>query len=257
MHLLPYVSMGLAAALFFGMVLLQEIGFRIGRAVKVSDASRAGAGLIEAAVFALLGLLLAFQFAQAGSRLDYRRGLTVREANAIGTAYLRLNLLAADRQPALRDLFRRYADARILVWEKMPDLKAAEAEADVARKLQTEIWSRAVPASLQEPSSAPTMLLVSALNEMIDVTTARDVATRTHAPAVVVFLLFGVALLSALLAGYAMSAANRRNWLHALIFAGVIAITIFVILDLEYPRIGLIRIGAADRAMIEARQAMD
>jgi hypothetical protein len=54
-----------------------------------------------------------------------------------------------------------------------------------------------------------------------------------------------------------MSAANRRNSLHALIFAAVTAITIFAILDLEYPRIGLIRIGAADQAMIEARQAMD
>ncbi len=256
MHL-SYANIEFTAGLFFGMVLLQEIGFRIGRATKVSDASRAGTSLIEAAVFALLGLLLAFQFAQAGSRLDYRRGLTVREANAIGTAYLRLNLLAADRQPALRDLFRRYVEARIRVWEKALDVKAAEAEAAVARKLQTEIWSRAVSASLQEPMPAPTILLVSAINEMIDVTTARRVAARTHAPALIVFLLFGVALLSALLAGYAVSAANRRNWLHTLVFAGVIAITVFVILDLEFPRIGLIRIGAADRAMVEARQAMD
>ena len=257
MHLLWYINIGLAVALFAGMVLLQEIGFRLGRTVKASDTFRASAGLIEAAVFALLGLLLAFQFAGAASRLDHRRGLIVQEANAIGTAYLRLDVLAADRQPALRDLFRRYADARIRVWEKVPDLQAAEAEAAVARQLQTEIWSSAVVASSQEPSITPALLLLPALNEMIDVTTARNVAARTHAPGLVVFLLFSVALLSAMLAGYAMSAANRRNWLHALVFAAVVAITIFVILDLEYPRIGLIRIGAADQSMVEARQAMD
>ncbi len=254
---LSHASIGLAAALSFGMVLLQEIGFRIGRAAKASDASRAGTSLIEAAVFTLLSLLLAFEFAQAGSRLDYQRGLTVREANAISAAYLRLSLLAADRQPALRDRFRRYAEARIRVWEKLPEQKAAKAEAAVARKLQAEIWSRAVSASLQEPTPAPTMLLISAIDEMIDVTTARKVAAQSHTPALIVFLLFGVALLSALLAGYAMSAANRRSRLHALVFAGVIAITVFVILDLEYLHTGVTRIAAADRAMVEARQAMD
>ncbi len=257
MHLLWYINIGLAIGLFMGMVLAQEIGFRIGRAMKVPDAFWASASLIEAAVFGLLGLLLAFQFGGAAARLDHRRALIVQEANAIGTAYLRLNLVAPDQQPALRDLFRRYAESRIRVWEKVPDLKAVEAEARAAQKLQTEIWSRAMAATGQESSVVPALLLLPALNEMIDVTTARDVAARTHAPVLVVFLLLSVALLSALLSGYAMSVASRRSWLHPLVFAAVIAITIFVILDLEYPRIGLIRIGAADQAMIEARQAMD
>jgi hypothetical protein len=256
-HLLHYVNVGLAVALFLGMVLLQEVGFRVGRRTKISDTSRAGTGLIEAAVFALLGLLLAFQFTQAGSRLDYRRGLVVKEANAIGTAYLRLNLLNADRQPHLRDLFRHYTDTRIRVWEKVPDLKAAEAEEAAARQLQSEIWSRAAAAAQAAPTTAPAILLLPALNAMIDVTTSRNVAARTHAPGLVVFLLFNVALLSALLAGYAMSAANRRNWLHVVVFAAVVAITVFVILDLEYPRVGLIRIGAADRALVELRQSMN
>jgi hypothetical protein len=257
MHLLRYANIGLATALFLGMVLLQEVGFRLGRAMAVADVFRAGADLIEAAVFGLLGLLLAFQFARAGSRLGYRRGLTVQEANAIGTAYLRLDLLTAERQPALRDLFRRYADARIRAWAKVPNLQAVEAEIAVARKLQTEIWSAAVAAAAWESSLAVALLLVPALNEMFDVATARGVAARTHAPGLVIAFLFSVALLSAALAGYATSAAGRRDWLHALIFAALVTGTIFVILDMEFPGIGLIRVGAADRAMIQARQSMD
>jgi hypothetical protein len=256
-YLFQYVNLGFAAGLFLAMVLLQEVGFRIGRAVRASEVSRAGAGLLEAAVFALLGLLLAFQFAEAGSRLDYQRRLVVEEANAIGTAYLRLNLLAPDRQPALRDLFRRYTDARIRIGEKMPDVEAVEAEAATARKLQTEIWSGTVAGSSHASSIVPALLLLPAVNEMIDVTTRYDVAARTHVPIPIFLLLFSVALLSALFSGFAISVANRRDWLHSLIFAAVVAITMFVILDLEYPHVGLIRVGAADQALVQARRAMD
>jgi hypothetical protein len=257
MRLLAYMNIGLAVALFGGMVLFQEIGFYIGRTTAMGEVSRAGADLIEAGVFGLLGLLLAFQFGRAGTRLQYRRTVTAQEANAIGTAYLRLDLLSAERQPALRDLFRRYADARIRAWAKVPDLRAVEAELAGARQLQTEIWSAAVTAAAREPSLGAVLLLVPALNEMFDVATAREVAARTHAPGLVIVFLFGVALLSAVLAGYAMSATGRRDWLHAFVFAALVTGTIFVILDMEFPGIGLIRVGAADRAMSQARQAMD
>jgi hypothetical protein len=256
-YLLQYVNLEFAAGLFLGMMLLQEVGFRIGRTMRASERSRAGASLLEAAVFALLGLLLAFQFAEAGARLDYERRLVVEEANAIGAAYLRLNLLAPDRQPALRDLFRRYTDARIRIREKMPDLRPVDAEAAAARKLQTEIWSGIVAGSSQASSIVPALLLLPAVNQMIDVTTSRDVAARTHVPAPIFLLLFSVSLLSALFSGFAISAANRRDWFHSLTFAAVVAITMFVILDLEYPHVGLIRVGAADQALVQVRQAMD
>jgi hypothetical protein len=257
MRLLAYVNIALAAALLGGMVLFQEIGFRIGATAPIGGVSRAGADLIEAGVFGLLGLLLAFQFARAGSRLQYRRTVTADEANAIGTAYLRLDLLTPERQPALRDLFRRYADARIRAWAKVPDLRAVKAEIAAARQLQTEIWSAAVAAVACESSLAAALLLIPALNEMFDVGTAREVAAWTHAPGLVIVFLFVVALLSAVLSGYAMSAAGHRDWLHALVFAAVVTGTVFVILDMEFPGVGLIRVGAADRAMTQARRAMD
>jgi hypothetical protein len=77
---------------------------------------------------------------------------------------------------------------------------------------------------------------------------------RTQLPALIFVLLSGVALVSGLLAGYAMAKSGRRSWLHGLLYAAVIAITIYAVADLEYPRFGLIRLDAADQAV---RQLQD
>ena len=120
-----------AILLFVGMMLGLEAGFRLGRtrAGKDPEKSHIGAGAIEGAVLALLGLILAFTFSGASSRLAERRQLIVREANAIGTAYLRVDLLPASEQPAVRHLFRQYLDARLQVYEKLSDREASEAAA--------------------------------------------------------------------------------------------------------------------------------
>jgi hypothetical protein len=120
--------MVLAVALFLGILLLSELGRRLGqrRFAQDPDGARAGIGVVDGAVFGLLGLLVAFTFSGAGSRFDARRHLVVEEANAIGTAWLRLDLLPSGEQPALRDLFRSYLDTRIEVYASLPDLEAAE-----------------------------------------------------------------------------------------------------------------------------------
>lgn len=252
-----FLNLVLAVGLFLGMTAFQELGFRIGRSVKPAGESRTGVSLIQAAVFAILGLLLAFQFSRAASRLDYRRGLVVQEANTISDAYLYLDLLSPERQPVLRDLFRRYTDARIRMWQAAGDRPSAEAQAAAARKLFKEIWTRAEAATREEPTPTPAILLLSALNEMGDVTVERSVAALTHTPWLVVLFLLSVALMCALLAGHAQSSEKKRDWLHVIVFPALIAITIFVAFDLEYPRSGLIRIGPADQAMAEVRQSMD
>ena len=86
-----------AAGLFLGMLILSEVGRRIGmaRLARDSEGLTKGAGAAEAAVFGLLGLLIAFTFSGAASRFEDRRHLITAEANAIGTAYLRVDLLPA------------------------------------------------------------------------------------------------------------------------------------------------------------------
>src|SRR5262245_28653295 len=114
--------------LFLGMLLFLEIGRRIALRRRKQDAGTGGEGIgaVDGAVFGLLGLLLAFTFSGASSRFDTRRQLIVEETNNIGTAYLRLDLVPTALQPPLRDSFRRYLDARIDVYRKLPDIAAAK-----------------------------------------------------------------------------------------------------------------------------------
>ena len=91
---------------------------------------------------------------------------------------------------------------------------------------------------------------------MIDITTTRTMAARIHPPTIIYILLFGFALLCSLLAGHSMSANKKRSWTHILAFVVGIVIAAFVIVDLEYPRRGYIRIDAADWALVEVREGI-
>lgn len=244
-----------AVALFLAMIACLEIGRRVGvrRAAQEGDAARAGAGAVEGAVFALLGLLIAFTFSGAASRFDERRKLIIEEANAIGTAYLRLDLLPAAAKVDLRESFRRYLEARLAIYRAVPDLAAVNAASERATAIQQEIWSKAVAASAGSQAS---VLLLPALNQMIDITTTRTMAVQTHPPLPLFALLFVLALLGSLLAGYAMSAATRRHWIHVVAFAFALAGAIYVILDMEFPRLGLIRVDAFDQVLVDMLKSM-
>jgi hypothetical protein len=82
-------------------------------------------------------------------------------------------------------------------------------------------------------------------------------ATLMHPPAVVFMMLFGLALAASLLAGYGMTGSKVRSWFHMVGFALVVAVSVYVILDLEYPRLGLIRVDALDQALVDLRESMN
>jgi hypothetical protein len=251
------VALIFATGLFVGMILLLEMGRRLGRRRQGRDeeGARAGLGAVEGAVFALLGLLIAFTFSGAASRFDARRQLIVQEANATGTAWLRLDLLPSNAQPELRDLFRRYLDLRLAAYRKMPDIEAAREELSRANALQGEIWNKAVAACQESPNPLKAQL-IPPLNEMFDVATTRTMATRMHPPAIIFVMLGVLALTSSLLAGYAMAGGKTRSWIHVVGFALIMATTVYVILDLEFPRLGIIRIDPFDQVLVELRQSM-
>ena len=248
-----------AASLFLGMLLFAEVGRRLGKArlARNPDGLTKGAGAAEAAVLALMGLMIAFTFSGAASRFEDRRHLVTEEANAIGTAYLRLDLVPEEAQPELRELFRRYVDVRAVTYQNAEDVSATEARLAEGTALQGRIWAKALAAS-RRPDAAPSapMLLLPALNQMIDITTTRVMATRNHPPAVVFVLLGGLILVGALLYGYDTSPNARRDWLHIVLFAGVLSLAVYVIVDLEFPRLGLIRVDAADQLLTEISKGM-
>jgi hypothetical protein len=246
-----------AGGLFVGMILLLELGRRLGRRRqgRHEEGARAGLGAVEGAVFALLGLLIAFTFSGAASRFDARRQLIVQEANAIGTAWLRLDLLPVNMQPELRDLFRRYLDLRLAAYQKMPDVEAVLIEIGKANALQGVLWNRAVVACQDSPNAVKAHL-IPALNEMFDLAATRTMTAQMHPPAIIFVMLAVLALMSSLLAGYAMAGGKTRSWIHVFGFALIMATTVYVILDLEYPRLGIIRIDAFDRVLVDLRQSM-
>jgi len=248
----------IALGLFAGMLAFLEVGRRLAlRRLRRDRSAGEGVSAVDGAVFALLGLLIAFTFSGASTRFEARRHLIVEETNAIGTAYLRLDLLPAEAQPALRDALRAYLDARLAIYQKLPDLAAAREELARSQRMQAEIWREAVAAVRAEGAPpAAAILLLPALNAMFDIATTRTLTTRMHPPAIVFGMLAGLALFASLLAGYGMTGSRLYSWFHMVAFALVMAIAFFVILDLEYPRFGLIRVDEFDRALVELRESM-
>ena len=246
-----------AFVLATAIIVLLDVGRRIGarRLAEEGEAAAKGFGAIETAVFALLGLILAFSFSGALTRFA-RRHLVVAEANGIGTAFLRIDLLPTDAQAPMRDLFRRYLDSRIETYRKLPDMEAAQAELARSVKLQSEIWSLAVASSQKSPTPQATMLLLPALNAMFDITTTRTEAANIHSPLIIWLMLGALTFACALFAGYDMAGRKRLNLLHSVAFALVLAVTVYVIIDLEYPRIGLIQMSNSDRVLVDLRKRM-
>jgi hypothetical protein len=253
--------LGLLAVLgmLLGMLLLLETGRRLGarRFARDPEAAKSGGGATEGAVFGLMALLIAFTFSGAAARFDVRRDLVVEEANYIGTAWLRLDLLPVAAQPPLREKFQQYVDARLAFYRKLPDFRSAGTELARAQVLQNEIWKDTVAACRDSGSTSAPMLLLPALNQMIDITTTRTIAARTHPPAVIYAMLGLLVLAGSLLVGYDLGSGIARHWFHASAFALITTLAIYVILDFEFPRMGLIRLHAFDQVLVDVRQSMN
>jgi hypothetical protein len=249
----------LVLALFAGILTCLELGWRLRTKSLATETEKSDAGLnaIDGPVFALMGLLIAFTFSGAASRFEARRALIVQETNNIGTAYLRIDMLPADAQPELRQAYRDYLDARLDFYDKLGgDLQPARLAFARSTELQHKIWLESVAATARQSSAAVTTLVLGSVNSMIDITTTRLVALQTHPPLAIYLALAAVVLASSILAGYAMAKSGRRNWSHMLIFAATLAFAVYLIFDLDYPRLGLVRIDSADHYLVDLRSSM-
>jgi hypothetical protein len=255
---MSFIQVALFAALgiFFGILIAFECGRKIGLR-RLSDGSKSlakGVGATEGAVFALLGLLIAFTFSGAASRFEARRALLTEEANAIGTAYLRVDNLPADSQLEIRQLFKQYIQLRA---NQFAQDQLARNDASQANIVQGDIWKKALDACKRpDAHGSCVMLMMPALNQMIDITTTRAMAGQNHPPLIIYLLLGSLSLIAALLVGYGTAENPRRLKFHPLAFAAIVSITLYVIIDLEFPRLGLIRIDDADRILFDLRKSI-
>lgn len=208
----------------------------------------AGASLVESAIFALFGLLMAFSFSASQGRFEERRQIATHEVNAVGTAALRLDLLPVGTRAEAKALFISYVDGRLSY------LAGLGSGADISplwaknQSQQAQLWNLAVAQGDSARPNAVHNQLIPALNEMFDIATTRHQATQNHMPPGIALLLALLAVLTAWMAGRALGA--RSGWLlHAAVYAVVVVATLGIILDLDYPRMGLIRVEYADAGL--------
>jgi hypothetical protein len=214
-----------------------------------AEASSPGSDLIQSAVLALLGLLLAFSFSQAYERFQHRRELIVAEANAVGTMRLRLDLLPEVERRAARAELRDYVEARVRGWELGDGIEAQRSEFQRAELAEAALWRRMVAATSTPEGSTLSLLILPPLNALIDLSAERLAYIHAHPPLPVGILLFGVALLCALLSGMGFADRPRLPLFHVVTFAILCAGTIYLIYDIEYARSGLVSLQESHRVL--------
>ncbi|MGH9867021.1 MAG: hypothetical protein ACREAA_02505 [Candidatus Polarisedimenticolia bacterium] len=241
----------------FGMLLLAcEAGFQLGRRNKPPEQVRAHISNIEGALLGLFALLLGFTFAMALSRFELRRQMVVQEANAIGTAALRARLLPADERAEVTEMFRRYVAIRLAAASgpNLPSPEHRELDAEAGR-LQEQLWLKASAAAEADTRSVPAGLLLQAMNQLIDIKGERDASLANRVPESVLMLLFGFAVLTSGVLGFANGLAGARTMGTVAILSVLICLVMLVIIDLDRPRRGLIRVS--QDSMIAVQKTLD
>ena len=257
---MEYVAIIYSVLLLVAMLACLEFGRRyaLKKAVSESDPASAGKKIVEGAFFGLLSLLIAFSFSGAVSRFDQRRARIIDEANVTGTAYHRVDLLPPEAQPQMRELFRSYADARLAIFQAIPDLDAARRELAHSIELQDQIWALAVN-STRGPGAHPNagVLVLNSLSSMSEIANSRTWSALTHPPPIIFGLLFLIALICSFIAGGSLAAERSNTWVHVLGFALLTCASVYVILEIEFPRVGFIDIEKYDQALIDVRTRMN
>lgn len=240
-----------ALGLFFGMLLLLEAGRRFGlrQTARHGAGARSGVGTVDRIVYGLLGLLIGFTFSGAADRFDSRRERIGDEVHAIGVGWEAVDLLPAESQPDIRAGFKRYIDALYtsdLSGVEPPDKFVEDPQITAARR---RLWEQAVAAATVPSGERARLVLLPALSSMFVSAERETLARRIHPPRVIYTMLGLTALAAALLGGYALASSPTRNWLYMLGVASAVSISAYVILDLEYPRIGLVRVDPLDEVL--------
>ena len=247
-----------AALIFIILIGAGEIGHLLARRRRAGKKNGTAAEThehlneIQAAIFAVLGLLLAFIFAMAVSRYDARKQALVDETNAIEAAYLRVQLLPPGQQAAATAVYRTYVDARLSsarpYWYLDVKLKKETDE------LQQQLWTQGTDAANQDPHAVTTSLYIQSLNDMFDAQSARDAARLNELPTTAIYLVLAISTLSVGTLGYRAGLGGRRSLVGAVLLALVITLVVGIIIDLDQPYQGLIT--NSQQIMIELRQSM-
>lgn len=238
-------SASIVLGLFVLMLLSMEAGVRSGRRKKAIPAEAiTQANAVLASMLGLLALLLAFTFSAALQRYDDRSQAVVVEANAIGTTYLRAQLLPPDMHDEVRSLLRRYLDVRLQEGRiSTADTVVRESLLQQAHVMTAQLWGHAVRAAQQDAGPVTSGLFIQSLNELIDAYDARNATLDRHVPEIALFLMFATIVMTTATLGYASGISGHRVTLAAFVLVVLIVLVVYVIVDLDRPRRGAIQVS--------------
>ena len=197
-------------------------------------------------VLGLLALLLAFSFSWAIQRYEERRHLVVQEANAIGTSYLRAQLLDEPHRSRLSGLLVEYTENRIKLGNAGGDQKSELSRND---QLLTEIWAAVAAARNSANAHGVTTAILLTFNEVIDLDTERKVARQVRVPAPVLLLLYGFLIMTALVLGFVLE--ERRAWIGASVLFVLVSLYVGIIADLNRPTSGAVQESQEPMLMLQ------
>jgi len=242
-----------ALGLIVGVVAAHEIGFRLSSLIRSADESfDRQVALVRASTAALVAFLIGFAFSGAASRFIDRLDIIVKEANALGTAYLRADTIAEPQRGELKAALKEYtADrVRLLSGKERDQIEPLLAKVS---GLHGRMWRSAIKAT---QDNAPLMVVVlPPINEVIDLHSMHLAMARRHLPLPIMAMLLGTAAIGVGLLGFRSGRVGRRFSLLDSVYGTALVLALFMTIDMDYPGIGIIRVG--NLAVVETLAAMN
>lgn len=252
MHWLEHAPIWLIGVVLFATLMAaHELGFRAARAAFADTNGAQGIGTTVASVMALLSLMLAFTFGAAQDRYNTRRELLVDEANAIGTAYLRIQLLEQPMRGVLGGQMLPYAQARAEFQQATADPKRLELNRERTELGQRAIWTSVKVAVRDNPTPTLNSPVLQAVNDMFDAASKRRAANNARVPGAILIMLLLYATVAAVLIG--VSGGPRRRFVY-ISGAQLVLLTLAycLILTLDRPSASRVAIDEAPMLRVAA-----
>ncbi len=245
--------------LFFLMILLLGsvlAGRKLGkRRIEQKRSKLVVVAAAEGAVFALLGLLIAFTFSGAYERFEARKLNIIEEANAYETAYLRLDLLAPKTlSNNLKTQLGHFLDAHLSIYADIPYMKQVALDREKAKTLKMQLWNDVVNATTMKENQVAQAQVIPAMTNLFDKANTGLALTRLHPPIVIYLLLIVLAAIGGFLVGYTTAENEEHTSIHVLSYVILTAFVLYLVIDLELPRLGLIRVDSFDLFLTEMRE---
>jgi hypothetical protein len=227
------------AVSFMGLWLAAMLGVvcqKVWSPVKAGDQNEFN--IVQSAALTLLGLIVAFSFSMAVTRYDQRKNLEEAEANAIGTEYVRTDLMPQNSAAATRDLLKQYLNRRIQFYETTDKVRLETIAAETSA-LGADLWSSARSAAAAQPTALTSLLVASGMNDVLNAADFTTAAWLNRIPITGWWLMFAIGAGCNITLGFG---ARRFNSFLLLVLPLTIGVAFFLIADIDSPRSGLVNV---------------